>query len=174
MLWTRLSWILRSAGLSVLLALMLAGCVTSTAYQPAAEPDDFGYRQVKLTQSHYRISFAGNHYTARETVELFALYRAAEATLEAGRQYFRIISQQTSPITQTQGDQVSLGGGYGWGFHPWSAGASYGVGVRSYTRYESVLEIDIAEDLPHAGADIYNARQVQDNLRDRVQTSQQH
>lgn len=174
MCWKHLSRILRSAGLSALLTLLLAGCVTSTAYQPAAEPDDFGYRQVKLTQSHYRISFAGNNQTARETVELFALYRAAEATLEAGRQYFRIISQQSSPITQTYGDRVSLGGGYGWGFHPWGVGAGYGTGVRSATRYESVLEIDMAADLPHAGADIYNARQVQDNLRDRVRASQQH
>ncbi len=55
------------------LALLLAGCVSPTPY--AAKTDtEYGYSEQRLEENRYRITFAGNSETQRETVENYLLY----------------------------------------------------------------------------------------------------
>lgn len=158
---TRFIW------LTALVAL-LAGCASGPVYRPAAKPGDFGYRDTMLTSQHYRVSFAGDDGTARETVENFAMFRAADLALSHGDDHFRVVSQQTSPITENTDYGPTASVGYGWGYPFWGTGIGYSTGSVSRTRYESVLQIQIGPDVPDQGPDIYDARQIKQNLSPEV------
>jgi hypothetical protein len=82
----------------------LAGCMTATPYQPATAS-----------------SRAGNSLTARETVERYLLYRAAELTVQRGFDHFVLVTRDTETRTETYRTPGAYGGGfYGgpWGY--WS------------------------------------------------------
>ena len=151
-----------------ILALLLAGCATGPVYKAADQPGDYGYRSTMLTPDQFRVSFSGGYGTARETVENFALFRAAEVTLERGASRFQVVSRETSPITETSGSGPTASVGYGWGFPYWGAGIGYGTSISSRTRYETVLQIRIGGDLPRQGPDIYDAREVKQHLAGQV------
>ena len=162
---TRFIW------LTALVAL-LAGCASGPVYRPAAEPGDYGYRDTMLTAHHYRVSFSGDDGTARETVENFALFRAADLALSHGYDRFRVVSQQTSPITENTDYGPTASVGYGWGYPFWGTGIGYSTGSVSRTRYESVLQIQVGPDVPAQGPDIYDARQIKQNLSPEVAAMQ--
>lgn len=151
---------------------LLAGCASGPVYRPAAQPGDYGYRDTMLTSQHYRVSFAGGYGTARETVENFALYRAADLALSHGAERFRVVSRQTSPITENENFGPTASVGYGWGYPFWSTGVGYGTSSVSRTRYESVLQIQIGSDVPAQGPDVYDARQIKQNLSAEVAAAQ--
>ena len=48
--------------------LVLAACTTPTPYETVAE-NDYGYSEQKIEDNRYRVTFAGNSATKRETVE---------------------------------------------------------------------------------------------------------
>lgn len=156
----------------VALTVLLAGCASGPVYRPAAKPGDYGYRDTMLTAQHYRVSFAGDDSTARETVENFALFRAADVALSHGAAHFRVVSRETSPITENSRYGPSASVGYGWGYPFWGTGIGYGTGGVSRTRYESVLQIQVGADVPDQGPDIYDARQVKKNLSAEVAAAQ--
>ena len=111
----RLAW--------VLLALVLAGCTGPAAYRPME--DGIGYGQQKLEGNRYRVWFAGNAYTPRETVEDYVLYRTAELTLEQGFDYFVLSSRDT----EGERKQHSGYGGWSFGFGGFGYGRRSGIGI---------------------------------------------
>lgn len=157
----------------VICAGLLAACASGPAYRPAATADDFGYRDTLLTSDRYRVSFAGDYGTARETVENFALFRAADIAVNRGATRFRIISRETSPVTTSYGGGPTTSIGYGFGYPYWSTGIGYSTGGATRTRYEAVLEIQIGDDLPETGEDIYNAIELKRNLSPAVAAGEQ-
>jgi hypothetical protein len=48
-----------------------------------------GYSDQQIESNRFRVSFAGNSLTARETVERYLLYRAAELTVQQRLRLFR-------------------------------------------------------------------------------------
>lgn len=88
--------VLLLAGSGIAVALSLASCATPTPYQPisSAARAQGGYYEERLGADRWRVSFAGNTLTSRETVEGYLLYRAAELTLEQGRDWFQIIDRE--------------------------------------------------------------------------------
>lgn len=146
------------------LTVLLSGCASGPAYRSAAEPGDYGYRDARLTAHHYRVSFSGDYGTARETVENFALFRAAQVTLLHGDDHFRVVSQQTLPITEHADYGPTASFGYGWGSPFWAGGIGLRTPGEARTRYESVIQIEIGPDVPDQGPDIYDAHQVRQNL----------
>jgi len=83
--------------------LALASCETPTPYQPAATAGSYhmGYSDQRIDDDHFRVSFAGNSLTSRETVERYLLYRAAELTVQNGFDYFVLINRDTETKTST-------------------------------------------------------------------------
>ena len=77
-----------------MLALLVGGCTStgSTPYQPltSSGPVTGGYSDRRLAEGVYRVTFAGNRLTSRETVESSLLLRAAELTVEQGYDWFEI------------------------------------------------------------------------------------
>ncbi|MDJ0977592.1 MAG: hypothetical protein QNI87_03570 [Erythrobacter sp.] len=73
--------------------IVMTACATSsTPYQPlsAGSRVSGGYSDLRIDETHYRVSFAGNRLTSRERVESYLLFRAAELTLLKGYDYFII------------------------------------------------------------------------------------
>ncbi|MEO0362560.1 MAG: hypothetical protein AAF322_15680, partial [Pseudomonadota bacterium] len=56
-------------------AAALAACATPTPYQP--KTSDGGFTESRVETGRYRVAFAGNSLTDRDTVERYLLFRAA-------------------------------------------------------------------------------------------------
>jgi hypothetical protein len=115
---------MKSHAATLLLSVVaLAGCATATPYQ--AMHDDYGYSEQKLENNRYRVWFAGNSKTPRETVENYVLYRAAELTLANGYDYF-LMSARSTEGERDRSSGIRFGiGGFSFGSH---SGVSLGVG----------------------------------------------
>jgi hypothetical protein len=96
--------------------LMVAGCATETAYRPATGhgPSAEGYSDRQIEADRYLVTFAGNSYTSRDTVEKYLLYRAAELTIQHGDDYFIMADRDTDKHTHTYATP-GFGAYGGWG-----------------------------------------------------------
>ena len=157
----------------------LSACATETAYQPAGpQSEGYGYHEQTIEANRVRISFRGNSLTDRETVETYLLYRAAEITLQQGKDYFVIANRDTEANSRLEDVNPHFGPsrfGYwffsrrqGWGrwYDPfWNDPSDY----REITRYEAFAEIAMFNG--HKPADdpnAFDAREVQANLQGRI------
>jgi hypothetical protein len=160
---------------------LLAACATATPYQPAAPgapTGAYGFSEQRIEENRVRITFRGNTLTDRETVETYLLYRAAEVTLESGRDYFILANRDTEAHSRLQGsgpyyprfpyDYWYFSPRRGWSpwYDPfWAEPSSY----REVTRYEAVAEIAMfSGQKPANDANAFDAREVQANLQGRI------
>lgn len=164
---------------TLLLALttgLLTACATATPYQ-TADTDRYGFQEQRIENNRVRITFRGNTLTDRETVETYLLYRAAEVTLESGKDYFVVADRSTDEDTRVRRDPFPSMFAYdyryysprrGWSpwYDPfWDEPASY----REVSRYEAVAEIAMFNGRkPENDADAFDAREVQANLQGRI------
>jgi hypothetical protein len=155
----RRRWLAR-AFLLTLATLVLAGCMTPSAYAPRSAGDLTGYTDRALASNRYRITFTGNSVTPRDVVESYLLLRAAEVTRAAGYSNFVLDTRNTRANNSYQtipegGPGPYWGGGFnGWGgrggFGYWGGyggwgGFGYGydpaVDIVVRTNYEAYAEI---------------------------------
>lgn len=139
-------------------ALTLGACATATPYQPAprgAASVDGGYREQQIEPRRWRVSFAGNTLTSRETVETYLLYRAAELTVQNGFDWFTAVNRSTDAhsetwvISQPSADPWGRSWGPSWRYRHnlpvWRRWDPMGrdpfFDVQTVTRYEAVAEI---------------------------------
>jgi hypothetical protein len=173
-------------------ATLLSGCVTPTAYQPARGSGFAreGFSDQQIEANRFRVTFAGNSYTSRETVEKYLLFRAAELTLQTGNDYFILADRDTDKQTRTYttpGIGYGAGwGGYGFGGGYWGPrwryyGRGFGwrgwdpfygdpfwdrtVDIRTVERYEASAEIITGRGPKPAGnVRAFDAHEVTRNL----------
>ncbi len=79
----------------VFISLVLMGC--ATGYQKDGLGG--GFKDTKISEDLYRISFQGNAYTDRQQAADYALLRAAEVTTENGFNYFAILDEREGSQT---------------------------------------------------------------------------
>lgn len=170
-------------------ATLLAACVTPTPYRPAMGQgfNRTGFSDQQIEADRFAVSFAGNSYTSRETVERYLLFRAAELTLDRGYDHFivadRDVDKQTRTYT-TPGFGNPYGGfsgfgywgpswryygrGFGWrGWNPYFGDPFWdrSVDVRTVERYEASAEIIVGRGRKPAGnTRAFDARDVIDRL----------
>ena len=163
---------------------LLSACATPTPYQPAdptrstATRSAPGYAETRLEDNRYRLGFAGNDITSRDTVENYMLYRAAELTLDAGYDWFEIVNRGTDEKTHTVTTmQDPFMSGMSWRFYRgsrWSAWGAWGDPFDDresvqYTRYEATAEIVLhTGQKPDGDSNAYDARAVRGNLDSRI------
>src|SRR5262245_17742558 len=149
--------------IAVFLALALAACSSApTVYGPAATTSAVGYRQTKIEDDRYRVSFRANPDLKAPQVEDMALRRAAELTLENGREWFLVVNRFTDlagGYSGGSGTSVGVGGSSG------SYGSSSGVGIGfSFSpdtrKYESTIEILLGTGAKPTSGDAYDARSI--------------
>jgi len=161
----RISAICRTTVLGLAVA-GLTACYGPTAYKP--REDGYGYSELKLESNRYRVTFAGNSATSRETVENYLLYRAAELTLDRGYDYFVMISQDTGADTRYR---QTISGAYGVGYYYWYPFPTVAVSASDpETRYEAQAYIVMHKGQKPEGADnAFDARELKENLEPLVQ-----
>jgi len=164
----------------------LAGCMTATPYQPATASSRLGFWDEQIESNRFRVSFAGNSLTARETVERYLLYRAAELTVQNGGDHFILVTRDTETRTETYRSPGAFYGPGPWGY--WSPSWRFYRGprwgwrsydpfwddpfwrdrdwdYRTVRQYEATAEIVIGRG-PKPGDNVraFDAREVLDRL----------
>jgi hypothetical protein len=183
-----------AAAAIVALAAGLAGCETATPYQPlvGGHASAGGYSETRIEPDRWRVTFAGNSLTSRETVEGYLLFRSAELTVQLGFDWFSIVDRQTNRDTRTYVEPDPLyhpwyGGGFGYWRPSWRYyGGGFGwrswdpfwgdpfwadrMDVRTVEKFEASAEI-VMHHGPKPADDprAFDARSVVDNLRPKIQ-----
>lgn len=116
--------------------LLAASCApTPTPYQPyrshAAGGIHGGYSDEKLGPDELRVRFHGNSMTARDRVEGYMLYRAAELTLQNGFDWFLVAERNTEHNVHTIVEPDPF-------YHPWY-GQNYGAWSPNWRYYSPDL-----------------------------------
>ncbi len=170
------------------LGLGLAACETATPYQPAPPGSThygYGYRDTRIDSSHWRVSFAGNSLTSRETVEKYLLYRAAELTVQQGGDWFEAAERHTDKDSSFYGTSDPFYATYGWGWRPyWGVGGPWGwrtwnpwiggpfwdnsFNIEQVSRFEASAEIVVGRGPAPQGQRVFNAHEVVQNLGPQV------
>ena len=70
------------------LSLFVMGCATT--YQPKSLTG--GYKEVRLADNIFRVTFNGNGYTSSDRASNYCLLRCAELCIENGFKYFTLVS----------------------------------------------------------------------------------
>lgn len=168
---------------AVLSLAALGACASAgpTPYQPRTPETRFGWSEQQLETNRLRITFEGNSLTNRETVELYMLNRAAEATLAAGYDWFATADRDVDAAVRRSrigpsrlGPYAGFGVGYSffhprWGWRAWYDPFWDDYDVMETTRYSATVEIVMARgSKPADRADAFDAREIQTNLAARI------
>ncbi|MEH6660058.1 MAG: hypothetical protein V7679_00295 [Parasphingorhabdus sp.] len=173
---------------ALLMTLLLFACATATPYQPqiAGQRVSGGYSENRIDNTHYRVRFAGNTLTSRDTVEGYLLYRAAELTVQNGYDWFRITDHTTetdrrtfierSPRYEPYYGSIYLNWRPHWRYYRsgvWSTWHPYGrdpfwsfdTDVRTVERYEAEADIVMRRgSMPADTSRAFDARKVLQDL----------
>ncbi|MBB4084946.1 CC0125/CC1285 family lipoprotein [Sphingomonas carotinifaciens] len=168
--------------------LLVAGCATETTYRPATGSGFYatGYSDRQIEPNRFLVSFAGNTVTARDTVERYLLFRAAELTLANGYDYFVMADRDTQLRSRTYSNPTAFGGGFGgfggglwgpmWRFHGagfgwrswdpfWGGPWGGGVDIRTVDRYEATAEVVMRKGpIPRDNLRAFDARAVVNSI----------
>jgi hypothetical protein len=156
--------------LVVALGLLLAACAAApTPYQAAR--NGFGYGEQRIEENRYRVSFAGNSATSRQTVEDYLLYRAAELTVQNGRDWFEVVDRNTVQDYAGYGGSPQVGVGVGGG-----SGLGVGLSMPMFGgggagRYTADMDIVLHDGAkPQENPNAYDAFSVISRLQPKVLT----
>ena len=154
----------RIIGMAITGAVLVAACGTPTAYEPVSK--GLGYSEQAIEEDRYRVTFAGNSLTPRETVENYLLYRAAEVTLNSGSDYFALVDQDIDRFTTFRTTSSGFGGFsrfYGPGFYRGGfAGSDFVTSTsRPRDRFTAYAQIVVHRgEKPEDNPSTYDARDV--------------
>jgi len=167
------------------LAITVAGCQTATPYQPISAHNtqaSGGYSDQQIEANRWRVSFAGNSLTARDTVERYLLYRSAELTLAQGYDWFAATDRRTDKTSETFVRRDAYFDAYWgprWGLYRRGYGWRYGYGdpfwgptpvdVTQISQYQASAEIVLGKGAKPADGSAFDARSVIEHLGPGIQ-----
>jgi hypothetical protein len=158
----------------------LAACATAPPppYTAAASPSSLGFSETQIESNRYFVTYRAPSGADAAVLQDYALLRAAELTLQNGRDWFWVDRRSMDEMhARSSGSSVGIGvGGGSWGRR---SGASVGVGVnfplgggQSGPRARSAtVEIRLGEGPKPDDPNAYDARSTAANLRSRITTS---
>lgn len=160
--------------LVVAMAAALAACATTPSYAPAATARASGYSETQIESNRYFVSFRSASAVDAALLEDFAMLRAADLTLQAGRDWFWVDRRSVDEERGSYGGpSIGVGVGAGnWGRH---TGVNVGVGVNIPLGQQSgprarlaSLEVRFGEGMRPDAANAYDAHALAANLRARL------
>ncbi|MBI5044288.1 MAG: hypothetical protein HZC10_10775 [Nitrospirae bacterium] len=146
----------RSGSLSVFLMVMLFIASCATVYQPKRFTG--GYSDVQLDKNTVQVTFQGNAYTSKETVNTYLLYRCAETTIKHGFDYFVIIDRGVD----VKHGVITTPGSYGYGIY--TPGQAIPYQKYSDTAIIKMFKGEKSDDIPNA----YNAKELMNYLEPHI------
>jgi hypothetical protein len=122
--------------------------------------DGYGYADQQIERNRYRVSFAGNSVTPRDTVQDYLLYRAAQLTRETGHDHFTIVDQDVERSTVYQGTGFGSFGGapYDRGWVGGGLGSYDAYPIDSYTAFADIVVASGPK--PEGNVNAYDAADV--------------
>ena len=137
----------------------LAACGVPTPYQPAVDGE--GYAERQLEDDRFRITFSGNRLTAREAVENYLLYRAAEVTVAHGFDHFVVADWEIERSTTYFSTMIGVGGSLGFGRYDVFGDPFATATARPADRYTGYANIVLRRGAkPPGQPETYDARAV--------------
>ncbi|WP_332770000.1 CC0125/CC1285 family lipoprotein [Phenylobacterium sp.] len=185
----------RAAAIAASLALagLVSACATATPYQPniPGQAVSGGFSEQRLESDRFKVTFAGNSLTSRDTVEAYLLYRAAELTVQQGYDWFTIVERDVERDRRTYVERDPFyrpwygpsygywrpywryyGGGFGWRtWDPYWGDPFWAdrMDVRTVEKFEATAEIVMRKGpKPADDARAFDARGVMENIGPRV------
>lgn len=146
---------------------LLAACASPSVYAPAA-PGDLGYREQRIENNRWRVSFTGGGDLPSPRVADLALRRAAELALANGYEWFEVVND--SRDRRGRGDSpvrggVSVGQSFGsGGFRASGVGVGLSFSPGSERRETVALEILGGAGPRPRRVNVYDAQDVLDNV----------
>lgn len=152
------------------LLFLVSACAMETPYQPGE--GRYGYKEQQIEENRYRVIFAGNPSTPRETVQNYLLYRAAELTVQNGFDYFTVVDRDTERSTRYYSQNYANDFGYSDRFRGrrslrrFYRPSYYSSNAYPVSEYSSIADIVMAEgDKPEDEASAYDALDVLQQLQ---------
>jgi hypothetical protein len=160
--------------LFVALSVVLAACATSPPpYAAATSPNGAGYSETQIENNRYFVTYRSASPADAQLVQDYALLRAADLTLQNGREWFWV-DRRTLDDQNTQRSGPSIGVGIGGGSYGGHGGASVGVGMnfplggQAQRARAATLEVRFGEGPKPDDANAYDARSTSQNIRARL------
>ncbi len=156
------------------LSLVVSACATATPYQKASY-FGMGYKDQKLDNEKFRVSFKGNRLTERDTVETYLIYRAAEITVNEGFDFFTMIQWNTDRYTQHESISPVVYGYYAqnsqmFPYYVYGNPTQVRGGTMEHNEFEAVAYINMSKDRPEQKKEnYYKASDVLKNLKPQIQ-----
>lgn len=160
--------------------LLLHGCASSEVdYAPAEAPQEAGYTEQQISENRYRVVFTGNDRSSIETVQNYALLRAAELTVQKDFDHFQVADRTTLSLpadTQSSTALVAQGVrtqtdcgllGCDTSYSP-EFSATEMRSPADDSRYSSNLEIVMGEQVDVNAENTYDAREVIETIRSEI------
>lgn len=139
--------------------ILLSAC--STTYGPKGPTG--GYSELQVSDNVYRINVSGNGYTSQETVQSFALLRASELTLAAGKQRFVILDDKVDSQSEVYSSGFGSSTTNVYGSTAYTTYSS--PTINTVTRAGGVVVIEIIEEQDPRFGTAYDARLLDRQLR---------
>lgn len=149
----------------LLVTLLLGACAAPqpSLYAPLAGRD--GYAEEELGKGLYRVKFQGNAVTSKERAENYALYRAAELTLQLGAFRFAVhdrLTERYTKVTRERYDPFPYYGPY-WYRRPYYS--AYATSTLQSERTTYLAELTVEPFTGIAPRDVGKVYEADDVIR---------
>jgi len=155
-------------------ALTLAACASSPPpYAPSASASASGYSETQIESNRYFVTYRAPRGADAALIQDYALLRAADLTLQNGREWFWVDRRSLDDAGAGGGGPrigVGVGGGSygGSGGVGASVGMSFPLGNRGERANAATLEIRFGEGPRPDDPNAYDARSISQTLRSRL------
>ncbi|MFZ2029589.1 MAG: hypothetical protein WAU68_04715 [Vitreimonas sp.] len=152
-------------------AATLAACQTTPTYSAAASNNAAGYSEQQIESNRYSVTYRAPGGADAQTLQDYALLRAADLTLEHNRDWFWVDRRGLNGEGARSGPSLGIGvGGGSFGHHSGvgvGAGFSFPLGGGGPTATSATLEVRFGEGPKPDDPNAYDARSIATNLRAR-------
>jgi hypothetical protein len=156
-------------------AFALVACASTPTYAPATSQGSVGYSERQIESNRYFVTYRSGVSAETTLLQDYALLRAADLTLESGRDWFWVDRVSFEDLNErSNGPSIGIGiGGGSWGR---SSGGGVGVGMNFPLGGQSVrgnargatVEIRFGEGVKPDDPNAYDARSTSQTIRGRL------
>ncbi len=168
-----------------IVSMLFIGCQSSTPYKSAMrEGHKFGFKNKKVSDGLYRVTFKGNEHTTRAQAETYMTYRAAELAKNQGYKYFEFVKRTDKKVLDFDANYAASSFDYpyvnGWStigqyrYPYYTSGFSWSynpqlISVDTNERYTAIGYVRMHKKSENSSQDLLRADQVivalQDNMK---------